>query len=758
MIRSAVATTLSRSHLDLPHESQSTRVAVTGRWHALRQVTGLITVFLAVTSGLILSWPAMAVVAVLGLGIAADAFLASKFKRAAIGPTLVADISFTGFALILADVPSAAVGVVVAYFVLVVAVLGRSSSSWWIGLYAIVVGAIASFVSLPFSPSVAHDVQSLVAGIIVVAVFGISTIAMVREFVVVSRRGTESTGRRIEIADAIARASRAMVADDDASAIAEALEPIREALDVSVVFIERNVEDPEIGLCAVVVERVVSAGNVHPSLDYQARVAWSEMPGARSHLEGGAPFLFRVEEARGTQYDRGGEAGLRVEVDVPIVQNDTWTGVVGAGDHDPERVWRTDDLVLLRTLADLTSAFWQRRDDAKIRDSLIGSLDGRLRFEEALARSSRVLLGGSSTNLAPALEAIGTAAKVDEVVITKTAADDSGEPLAEAIAVWVPKGAQPRTRVGDTVAYAEMPGVRDGLQRGETIEVNEGAESRLVAGIETGGGWFGSVAFVASSGTASWTPRMYAFARTIADIFGAFYERAENRARLEQSLTSKDQLIASVSHELRTPLTAVAGLAEELISYDQTFTSEERRQLLEVIAQESREMDSLVEDLLIAARSEDAAIPVFPETVDLSLLAHNVLADLPVPDGVSVSVADGPAAAFADPVRVRQIVRNLLTNAFRYGGPEVDISFDETDGRAFLEVHDDGQGIGPEDRDAVFLPYGRASGVATHKASVGLGLALSRRLAGLMDGSLDYVEGDGGTFRLGLPMSPIGED
>lgn len=75
------------------------------------------------------------------------------------------------------------------------------------------------------------------------------------------------------------------------------------------------------------------------------------MPRARSHLEGGAPFFYRVEESQGTVYGRGGESGVQVEVGVPIVVNGVWAGLIGAADSDPDRVWRTDDLILLRTLA-----------------------------------------------------------------------------------------------------------------------------------------------------------------------------------------------------------------------------------------------------------------------------------------------------------------------------------------------------------------------------------------------------------------------
>jgi signal transduction histidine kinase len=143
---------------------------------------------------------------------------------------------------------------------------------------------------------------------------------------------------------------------------------------------------------------------------------------------------------------------------------------------------------------------------------------------------------------------------------------------------------------------------------------------------------------------------------------------------------------------------------------------------------------------------------VFPDRIDLSLLAQSVLSQLTVPDGIEVLVEDSDSVALGDPVRVRQIIRNLLTNAFRYGSSPITVSVARTEDLASLDVHDSGMGIPDADRDRIFEAYGRAESSRTVKASVGLGLALSRRLAQLMDGSLTYVDGDGATFRLTLPL------
>jgi signal transduction histidine kinase len=756
-----VTATLPRTHLQIPLTPESKRVAVTKRWHRYRRITGLTAAALGLVAGLVLSWPIMVIVAVIGLAGAADATFALKHQRKGSNPTIAADILFTGVALVVLGAPGPAVGAVVAYFVLVVAVLGDSENAWVIGALAIVVGLVASL-----APHILglHDQpleRSVVAGVVIVAVFGISTIGVAKEFVRANRRDAQSSGRKIEIADAISAASRALVARDDIGAMGNALDAIRAALHVSVVFVERNVDSESQGICAVVDERSIDTLHEHPSFDRSASMPWSAMPGARSHLEGGAPFFYRVEEARGTPYDRGGESGIRVEVDVPIIIDDTWVGVIGAADDDPDRVWQPDDLILLRTLADLTAAVWQRTQGSRARESLIGNLDGRLRYEEGIAKASRALLGEQSSDLASALAAVGAAAMVDEVWVTETVSADEGAPAARITAVWTGSGILPAHDIDDEVSYGSMPEVRSAIQRDEVGFWSEEGSERVIVAINVAGAWYGTVAFARSASRSearnSWSERDVTFCRTIADSVSAFFVRAQNRARLEHSLSSKDQLIASVGHELRTPLTVVVGLADELMTAGDTFDVDERKQLMEIVAESSREMADLVEDLLVAARSEDSSLPVFPDRIDLSLLAQSVVAQLTIPDGVDVEVEDADFIAFGDPVRVRQIIRNLLSNAFRYGMSPISVSASLTGEVVTLDVKDSGPGIPSADRERIFEQYRRADTSRTVETSVGLGLALSRRLARLMNGTLTYVDGSGTTFRLSLPR-PSGDD
>jgi signal transduction histidine kinase len=738
-------------------QPDATRTTVLMRWHGLRRMVAGFSAIAAASVAIVLGWPAAAAGALVAALTALDAHIALKTTRGSAGPTLMIDITAGGLVCIILGVPAPGIAVVTSYFVVLVAVLVPATRAWPLALYAVVIGTLVlmapAMLDLPDPPIE----RSIAAGVVASVVFGIATIEIVRRFTTTLRERTDDEERRVVVSQAVSVASRALVAEDDARALGFALEAIRGAIGATVAFVEQNVEDSNMGSTAIVVESSAASSSVHPAFQLGAQTPWSEMHGARSHLEGGAPFFFRIEEASGTQRDRSGAGGARAEVNVPIAINGVWVGVVGAADTNPSRQWQRDDLELLRTLADLTAAFWQRVENTRVRDSLIGSLDGRLRYEEALAKASKFLLGERGLSVDSALESIGLAASVDEVYITRTVPLPNGAPSAEAIAGWVQPGLLPIHAVAETVPYSEIAAIREAIQTGSLAKTMDGRKAELVVGIEVAGGWFGSVGFVRRQATRSWSRRDEAFLRTIADILGAYYERSQSRLRLESLLASKDQLIASVSHELRTPLTAVVGLAEELRANDGTIGPEEADQLIGVIADESREMADLVEDLLIAARSEDGTVAVFPERTDLALLTASVVSHLTVPDDIELLVDDQASAAFADPVRIRQVIRNLLTNAMRYGGKHVRVTFGSDGEATFLDVVDDGPGIPDHDLESIFEPYGRSSSGRVSPGSVGLGLTLSKRLSELMGGSLTYIPSSGCTFRLTVPSAPSEE-
>lgn len=223
---------------------------------------------------------------------------------------------------------------------------------------------------------------------------------------------------------------------------------------------------------------------------------------------------------------------------------------------------------------------------------------------------------------------------------------------------------------------------------------------------------------------------------------------------LQRLVRSKDEFIASVSHELRTPLTAVVGFAQQLDEDQDRFTSQERAEMIGFVYQQSAEVARLVEDLLVAARADIGTLTIVPTRIDLRHLIGSVVDNHSRTHGLEIALSadDRPVTVWADPNRVRQILHNLLINAIRYGGSNHRITLTTDAQQVLIQVRDNGPAIDPTDQDRIFEPYERAHQESSQPASVGLGLAVSRTLARLMDGDLTYKhEHDESIFQLALP-------
>lgn len=224
--------------------------------------------------------------------------------------------------------------------------------------------------------------------------------------------------------------------------------------------------------------------------------------------------------------------------------------------------------------------------------------------------------------------------------------------------------------------------------------------------------------------------------------------------RLEGLIESKDQLVASVSHELRTPLTSVVGLASLVRENAAASLDRENLELLDLIVEQGYELSNIVEDLLVHARVEAGTLKVFPETFDLV----DEVAMVAASHRIEAPEYAGSLWAFADPLRVRQVLRNLITNAGRYGGPRVRMELNKVGEKVTISVVDNGSGVAPSAEKVIFEAYKSAHGPAAQPGSVGLGLALSKSLAHMMNGDLIYSRRRGETwFTLSLPGLPTPE-
>ena len=233
---------------------------------------------------------------------------------------------------------------------------------------------------------------------------------------------------------------------------------------------------------------------------------------------------------------------------------------------------------------------------------------------------------------------------------------------------------------------------------------------------------------------------------------------AERTAELSRALeelsatqAEKDRFVAAVSHELRTPLTSVVGFARALAEPATEFSPAEHDELLHLIIRESEEVASIVEDLLVATRMDREQMNMGSELLRLDEELCTVVEVCEV-DVEPIRVE--PITVIGDAIRIHQIIRNLITNADRYGGDNVTVSVFAEDAMAILAVRDDGPGIPPDKQDLIFAAFGKAHDNPDRTESVGLGLAVSRNLARMMGGDVVYKRsGEWTSFELQLPLA-----
>jgi two-component system sensor histidine kinase BaeS len=225
-------------------------------------------------------------------------------------------------------------------------------------------------------------------------------------------------------------------------------------------------------------------------------------------------------------------------------------------------------------------------------------------------------------------------------------------------------------------------------------------------------------------------------------------------ARLEAVEEQRRSLLADVSHELRTPLTVITGNLEAIV--DGVYPPDPAH--LNAILDETRVMERLIDDLRTVSMSEAGTLALHPEPTDLDVLigellkafgpgaaAANVRLDGDVPDDLPI--------LDVDPVRVREVMSNLVANALRHtpSGGTVTVGASATPESVLLTVRDTGPGIEPELLPHVFDRFVKGEG----SRGSGLGLAIGRGLAEAHGGSISVhsVVGEGTTFEVVLPRT-----
>ncbi|MGL4188766.1 MAG: HAMP domain-containing sensor histidine kinase [Sphaerotilus sulfidivorans] len=233
----------------------------------------------------------------------------------------------------------------------------------------------------------------------------------------------------------------------------------------------------------------------------------------------------------------------------------------------------------------------------------------------------------------------------------------------------------------------------------------------------------------------------------VAAVARSFNQAAQ---RIEDLVRSNRSLLANASHELRSPLARLKMAVSMLDPADPAQQEELRRE----IDRDIRELDELVEEVLLASRL-DARSDMQPELVDLLGLLVEEAAR------VGAEAGGQEVQVLGEERLLRRALRNLLENARRYGGDEVSADVGTLpDGRIEISIRDRGPGVPAEFRERIFEPFYRLPGHAERAGGVGLGLSLVRQIAERHGGRVrcEGREGGGTCFVITLPSPMLGDD
>jgi len=206
-----------------------------------------------------------------------------------------------------------------------------------------------------------------------------------------------------------------------------------------------------------------------------------------------------------------------------------------------------------------------------------------------------------------------------------------------------------------------------------------------------------------------------------------------------------------VSHELRTPLTGIYGLTRML--EDPDSDEEERQELVGLITHESAELLRMVDDILTLGRVDAGVLNYQPKALDPWREIRSVVEPIELHRG-SIKVDCDGSRAHADPLRLRQLLRNLVSNADRHGGARMEVAGFASDDHYHIVVRDDGPGVPDALLDSLFSRFLHRDATPLLAGSIGLGLHIAKLLAEGMDGHLAYARNGGWTeFTVRLPRA-----
>ena len=248
-------------------------------------------------------------------------------------------------------------------------------------------------------------------------------------------------------------------------------------------------------------------------------------------------------------------------------------------------------------------------------------------------------------------------------------------------------------------------------------------------------------------------------AEEVANRAGLAVDNSRLFRAAQDGVAARDRFLAMLGHELRNPLNSISIVAKMLER--ESLSDERLTKLRTMIGRETRQLSTLVDDLLDVSRVLAGKMSLAMQAVDLAALVREsvqAFEETARQRGLKlvVAVPDEPLVIEGDPVRINQVIANLVTNAIKFTQPEgrVEVTLHSDAESALLSVRDTGIGIAPEMLDRIFEPFAQAALLPPH--GLGLGLSVVRQVAELHGGKVIAASegvGKGSEFTVVLPRA-----
>jgi GAF domain-containing protein/CheY-like chemotaxis protein len=383
-----------------------------------------------------------------------------------------------------------------------------------------------------------------------------------------------------------------------------------------------------------------------------------------------------------------------------------------------------------------------------------------------------------STIVARSMQLAGTDAGViyeydeaREVFMPRATEGLAAEIVETMISVPVRKGEGATGRLAETLEPIQFPAILEAPtgSRVRDALVRAGYRALLAVPLVREGHLIGGLTVIRRA-TGAFTPEVIDLLRTFATqsalaIQNArlFRELEDKGRQLELASRHKSQFLANMSHELRTPLNAIIGLTEMLTEHAARFGTEKAVEPLRRVLKSGRHLLGLINEILDLSKIEAGKLELAPESVNLAALIEEVIGTARQlaeqnHNRLVLEAEQNLGALTVDPLRLRQILLNLLSNACKFtkDGEVVLRVRKIADGRDWIEfaVADTGIGMTAEQQTKLFEEFSQADSLTARRyGGTGLGLAITRKLARMMEGDVTVASepGKGSVFTVRLP-------